>query len=246
MYELDETRILQDERDAPPPPYAVRRRHMSRKPIPTPPTVQRETTPIAAEKVTAQQETEKADILISLDTAAQPAEPAAVVEKAAEPAEPLVAAENSRDMEKGSKVERSPTPVRSGAASELFMPMPQAARPSIPQILQDEALLSPSTVSSVLSSPQLLGTSEFGDDDVISLSGVSNNTASYVDAETYTPRTLSPMSPSDFSVVSSRAISPFISETEVAPGMAQVLSLSGWDSESHRSDSEWEVLSNRR
>lgn len=251
MYELDETRILQDECDAPPPPYAVRRRHVHTRQAP--PAVQRETPVTPAEKVAPQPETEKPDVLISLDVA-QPAEaepaPAAIAEKAAETAP----AESSREPEEKEKVREvepsppSPATVRSGAASELFMPMPQAARPTIPQILQDEALLSPSTVSSVLSSPQLLGSSELGEDDVISLSGVSNNTASYVDAETYTPRTLSPMSPSDFSLVSSRAISPeaLIPDTESAPSMAQVLSQSGWDSESLRSDSEWEVLSNRR
>lgn len=124
------------------------------------------------------------------------------------------------------------------------MPMPQAARLVFPQILQYVAPLSPSTVSSVLSSPQLVGVSEMGDDDVISLSGVSNNTASYVDAETYTPRTMSPF---DFSVVSSRAMSPQAQQGFSELGLAQVLTQSsaGWD-EARGSDSEWEVLSDRR
>lgn len=244
MYELEETRILQDERDHRPPPYAVRRRFIS-KPVPTPPTMpERETTPVAEKAAqTAQPEmAEKPDekALIGLDAVDQSAQPVCNIEKDAE---------SSRGQETVPEVKppSPPTrPVRLGAASELYMPMPQAARPALPQILQDEALLSPSTASSVLSSPQLLGASEIGDDDIISLSGVSNNTASYVDAETYTPRTLSPMSPSDFSVVSSRAISP--DPQGYSLGMAQVLTQSsaGWDSESVRSDSDWEVLSNRR
>lgn len=238
MYELDETRILKDERDLPPPPYAVRQRHTSLRPVPPRSTVSgRKATPVV-EKAMQQELAEMPDnkALINLDSEVPPA---AEVEKSGP--------EDSREQEEAPAVEPlplSPNPLRdSGDASELYMPMPQAARPVVPQILQDEALFSPSTVSSVLSSPQLLGTSEIDDDDVISLSGVSNNTASYVDAETYTPRT---MSPSEFSFVSSRAISPQ-DQAFGALGLTQVLSQSsaGWDSETPRSDSEWEVLSDR-